>query len=310
MSYLSKGWFSSSIEPDARLFYARKGYYAFQDYALAAWDEHLQTMLQRSINVLCGSGNEHAALRDSALHVLRVFHDKFRGEFENVPRDSNVQKQAERQCEGYEQQPFYPQLVSILGFAIRHHRKVMRERNAVGLEELREALAQNHKVLQEAILEDEASSNEDPDTIEKLYGKRLYKCTRTMCVFFYEGFEDESALERHSARHDRPFICPFDSCTLHQFGFTSNNELKRHLRRYHESDHPDAFPQLRSPNERATHACPDCSMVFTRPRILKDHRNAVHLGRKPHACRVCDRQFVRKNDMLRHERTVCAGRRR
>ncbi|SMN22864.1 similar to Saccharomyces cerevisiae YPR186C PZF1 Transcription factor IIIA (TFIIIA) [Maudiozyma saulgeensis] len=44
----------------------------------------------------------------------------------------------------------------------------------------------------------------------------------------------------------------------------------------------------------------DCDKAFTRPSLLTEHQQSVHLGLKPFDCNQCDKSFARKNHLERH----------
>ncbi|KAG0661757.1 hypothetical protein C6P45_001262 [Maudiozyma exigua] len=51
-----------------------------------------------------------------------------------------------------------------------------------------------------------------------------------------------------------------------------------------------------------THFCDysDCDKAFSRPSLLTEHQQAVHLGLKPFECNQCDKTYSRKTHLERH----------
>ncbi|KAL9064863.1 MAG: hypothetical protein Q9161_008605 [Pseudevernia consocians] len=81
----------------------------------------------------------------------------------------------------------------------------------------------------------------DPDSdIAKLIisfnGRNRFKCPRSFCEWFYDGFLDERRRNEHLNQHDRPFRCTFEACLNNQLGYGTEKDLKSHLKKSHPTD--------------------------------------------------------------------------
>lgn len=211
-------------------------------------------------------------------------------------------------CKPFLGRPFYPDLVEVWTHILNHRKAGYKERYKVSLplldtalERARgkiESLAQKYETFR-----DEAKMNR----LVNLYGERYFKCQRITCDFFHEGFETKGELDSHSNRHDRPYHCPVDACSMQPFGFSTNKDKDKHVRNYHPelSDDPAHFKLGTANGKQATaeakYKCTICSKNFTRQAILKEHTDA-HYGERKHACETCGKRFTRANDRNRHRK--------
>ncbi|KAK6713562.1 hypothetical protein SNK04_004527 [Fusarium graminearum] len=69
-----------------------------------------------------------------------------------------------------------------------------------------------------------------------LHGPVRYKCPKIHCQKFFDGFSSNAELEKHAARHDRPFRCIYKYCASHTIGFASQKDLQKHNRTDHNED--------------------------------------------------------------------------
>ena len=81
----------------------------------------------------------------------------------------------------------------------------------------------------------------DPDSdiatlIISFNGRNSFKCPRSFCEWFYDGFLDERRRNEHLNQHDRPFRCTFEACLYSQLGYGTEKDLKSHLKKYHPTD--------------------------------------------------------------------------
>ena len=58
--------------------------------------------------------------------------------------------------------------------------------------------------------------------LEEIYGKKLFKCSRTGCESFFEGFTSSHDLEEHEAKHEQ-VCCSFEGCGQVQLFFVENS---------------------------------------------------------------------------------------
>ncbi|KAF6516361.1 hypothetical protein HZS61_003564 [Fusarium oxysporum f. sp. conglutinans] len=123
-----------------------------------------------------------------------------------------------------------------------HQRGDYATRNTVGIKQIENGLKDNRTQL-EILFPDQKVGDED--TIEDYYGSNLFKCDRTLCRFFYVGYNNERDRHDHGRRHERPFQCPV-SCNAAPLGFVSNKDRDRHINIYHPelSEGPAIFETL------------------------------------------------------------------
>jgi uncharacterized Zn-finger protein len=241
-------------------------------------------------------------------HFFRVYKNQL--DIQDQDNSMSFNNDALVECQSAQGLIFYNILVPIWAHMLQHQQREIQKRHQVSLEHLGEALDKSRT----AIRHWSESQPRQEDMVERYYGKNLFKCSRASCAFFYEGFESNDALERHTNRHMRPFTCPFEAnCSLAQFGFATNRDRDRHIRIYHSdaAGGEGSVSQLDSQHNRDTPGdrprakfpCPHCEIGYTRNANLIAHVNSAHLGRRPHECSVCGRAFARKNDVRRHEKT-------
>ncbi|KAH7136884.1 hypothetical protein B0J13DRAFT_677676 [Dactylonectria estremocensis] len=304
LSYLSHSCFQKGLQAQQRESWARKGYYALQDYAVSQWQSHLHAFIENSPTLFNDFGDS-MTYRSKTAGVLQAFCDMYcdglkeinEPQRETEAKDGN---QAKENCQLFEQQDFHTNLLLVWTHVVRHQNQGFKERNKISVKQLDDVLKETRDTLEKL-----SSEMEDGGTVAEFYGTNAFKCTRITCDYFYEGFDNELSVKNHSNRHDRPFPCTVPECSLVPFGFSSNKDLEKHLRTYHPdmSDQLSGFAQLdRRVVPNAKFQCTLCQRSYTRNGNLKGHMNSAHLGRRPYACSTCGKEFARKNDRTRHEK--------
>jgi hypothetical protein len=284
LQYMLFDCFDSNLSEDEVKEYTYRGYYAFQDYAILHWVDHLEA----SIPYLLENSMESS---DDVGSAINDFCDAF-GSAE-AGRDYISQELRDR-CQHLEMADYFENLLLLISYTRKIRAK---EETIVGLGELGDVISRNRSILEglrsSGTLEANAKSN-----LEQCYGQYWHKCPRHACYFFHEGFLDSTRRDNHVSRHEKPFFCTEASCPRIHLGFITEKELKKHM----NINHPDPaalFPKIKKP--AAKHACDICSKDFTRAHNLKAHKR-THANERPFGCSLCDRAFVRKQDRERHER--------
>ncbi|KPM46103.1 hypothetical protein AK830_g426 [Neonectria ditissima] len=246
LSYLSHTCFQENLQGDSRESFAKMGYYAFQDYAISLWQEHLKALVEE-LGDLFYDPQYGPRYRQKAFNTLQLFYNTYHKGLVALSAPQKLKagetaEQARTHCRPFEQQEFYEHLLAIWTHVVRHQHQSLKERNKVSIEQLGEALKKIRGVLETLALQ----QDDEPalaDSLKEFYGEKFFKCKRITCGYFYEGFSDEKAAKQHSNRHDRPYPCTVVNCSLVPFGFASNKDLDKHLRTYHpdESGQPSAF---------------------------------------------------------------------
>ncbi|KAH8594339.1 hypothetical protein B0O99DRAFT_574078 [Bisporella sp. PMI_857] len=259
------------------------GYYAFQDYAVVHWVDHLED----SIPYLLQSDTQ---IMEDINSAISDFHEAF-GAAE--ASEDDISQELRDKCKHLEKVPFHENLLLLLG----HTRKIRKQEESIaGLGEFGDIISRNRSILERLISLDPASKA----NLQTIYGEHWHKCPRHACFFFHEGFPNSARRDNHVSRHEKPFFCTETSCPRIHLGFSTEKELKRHM----NINHPDPsilFPKIKKPPKK--HVCETCSTEFTRAHNLKVHR-LTHTNERPWACSLCDKTFVRKHDRDRHERLL------
>ena len=211
------------------------------------------------------------------------------------------------ECSEFRGHDFYPDLIVIWKHIHVRQGCDSKQRNKVGIATLETALKENRKKLEELAL---SETSEAANVLEERYGSHVFKCDRLLCDWFYEGFSNADARDNHLRRHDRPFKCPVQDCSVVRFGFSTNKDREKHVKMYHPDEAAAAgFVQLpREYIEDARFSCPDCGKFFTR-KANRDAHVRSHYGERPFECPSCERAFTRVNDLRRHERNKHVRRR-
>ena len=325
--------------------YATNGWYAFQDYAISKWKHHLEHLVRMGLPLFMdpARGTEYTEKLGAALAGFLQFHQRSieKASQEKKPRGSrrplvqapvqtmplsppssqqlppssgspttppnSLPQQPHQQeldpaqfCQAFIDLPFYTDLVALWTHVCKHQTSDFKERNKVSLPQLATVLEKTRGLLAELSTDDIHG-----ETLCIFYGTHFYKCERVTCDYFHAGFSTQAALDGHSLRHDRPFQCPVQGCSIVLFGFSSNKDRDKHIRQYHPDDEaagPSMF--VADTEARKTLAIPKwgceiCGKKFTRQAILKSHIDS-HYGTRSHACETCGKLFTRANDRNRH----------
>jgi hypothetical protein len=307
MSYLTLKCFRKGLKDQEVQVAIQNAEYAFQDYAISKWNEHLQSILDsKNMSLFCDpiKGRRY---QYEISQALQRFKETYRTGLA-IPNDEQTQQLLDpeiprAECQAFQPYDFYQVLVDIWTHVHRHQKLPPKERNKVSIKELSDAMDKIRARL-EGLSEGSTPETDMGKMLSDRYGNKLFKCDRVRCVYFHEGFDDKGLRDKHLLRHDRPFPCPVDGCTLVPFGFSTNKDKEKHVKNYHseELELPPQFRKLglEAPKD-ARFQCDLCPKTFTRLANLEGHKNS-HLGRRPYACTTCGKAFARMNDRRRHEK--------
>lgn len=326
LNYLSSDWFSEKLQEDSRRKYAINGYYVLQDYATSKWMDHFASLVDLIKPKDCGG--RCYFLQSNCLDEFQTVLDKFVTRYNTTLMQieykiENEKKKGEKNklraledCKEFRQFQFSKDFIENLEKVwthVRIHEGASWEmRNKISIAELKKELDTNRHLLIQLYNEHKEicdPKNNSQDLMKSmkfvsLYGNKFYKCDRVVCNFFWEGFVTERHVSEHMNRHQRPFNCKADGCTIAKFGFQSNKDRTRHIRIYHPDDPeagPSPFPTSQKPKSEAKFQCQHCSKKFTRNINLKSHMLS-HFGERPYSCGTCGKSFARVNDQRRHEK--------
>jgi hypothetical protein len=281
----------------------KTGLFAFQDYAVLHWADHLQ-----SFWTTLGPEDLHY------LDFLGPISEDFLALYgpEDQP-ESEEHLNLEVKC---------AQVMDSTNFEtfqiLMNHARQLRTQNeditAIG--KLGSSISRIRLVM-EGLFQSDTAEAVLRQRLYSYYGSNWFKCPRHLCFYFHEGFSDLKRRDHHISRHDRPFCCSHVGCSRVQTGFSTEKELKLHLRK----NHPDPeslswkFPKpkkLADANAKRF-VCRVCPKKFTRAYSLRVHEQS-HTDERPFGCTVCGKTFLRKHDRKIHEKLhsgeknfVCKG---
>lgn len=291
LHYLTFECFMNDLPDEKLRAYLQKGYFAFQDYAVIHWVDHLESAIRTLRRDDCPNLDDlHCAVDDFwALYGV------------DASNFADVDKELEEKCRGLIDVEYQEKVLSLITEAWRA-RKAEEKMSALGM--LGQIIQKNRLPLEKwSILpSDEASTREK---LELYYGDKWYKCLRHHCFFFHEGFKTEERRIEHLERHERPYCCTEFGCPRIHVGYPSERELKKHI----DVNHPDPssfawkFPKVKK--EPIKHRCSTCGKEYTRSNSLRVHL-FTHRGERPYKCKICAKAFVRKHGCERHELNVHA----
>jgi uncharacterized C2H2 Zn-finger protein len=260
------------------------GYYAFQDYAVLHWVDHLEALVPfLNLEIL-----DHA---DDTCSAIIDFYEAHGAE--DAGRE-DISEELKERCQHIKDAKFFEELLLLLSYT----RKVRaKEEKVAALGELGGMIEKTRSILESLHLS--TIDGAAKEKLEQYYGLNWNKCPRHACYYFHEGFTDAFRRDNHVARHEKPFCCIEPSCPRIHLGFSTKKELDKHM----NINHPDPaafawkFPKPKKPPPK--HICDICSKDFTRAHNLKAHKR-THANERPFGCSFCGKAFVRKHDRERH----------
>jgi hypothetical protein len=187
---------SSCILPlakEALAKYVRTGYYAFLDYAVTHWIDHLEDYLRHLTNY---SSDAFQAL----CYEVGEFLSNHSREQPRCP----TSRQTQIILKPFASMIFYDQLVRGFEYWKSETTISSNRRSSTPVLDL------NH-IIQAIRIEIESLFSKQPD-LQNLYGKGLFKCDRPYCQLFVAGFTDSNRRDQHLKEHERTFFCKVPAC--------------------------------------------------------------------------------------------------
>ena len=259
LHYLSLEGFEERLNDVARSRFAEEGYFAFQDYAVVHWIDHLLALLNFSETVSSDQPGDDRETSDACI----IFGDRYGADLMSPTETEALFPDRDR----YATLDCFPTLCTIWRHAKASRAFVDDRRDEVSLLSLRRSFKDNRKMVED-LFRTFKDNGEKMVTLNNLYGTKWFKCSRLSCYYFHEGFDSESSRKDHYNRHERPFRCDEEDCLAAVIGFGSLKELEEHKRSMHPGiDKLSAtFARLKkgrnSKVEIAKYPCPRCSERF------------------------------------------------
>jgi hypothetical protein len=289
LRYLTFECFDYELPEEKVKKFLMDGYYAFQDYAVLHWVDHLESYIT-------SLDQSNPTTHDDFGSAIEDFFTAY-GAGDTERRQ--VEKQLEKRCAALTNAEYFESLLLMITHA-RKARKVDDHMTALG--ELGQAIAKNRLFLEDLIV----LPSMEPETrrqLEIYYGALWNKCPRHLCFYFHEGFSTTARRDQHVVRHERPFCCPEPGCPRILYGFSSDKELKKHININHPDPNTFAWKFPKARKESTKHRCNVCEKEYTRASSLRIHLR-THNNERPFNCKTCGKAFVRKHDCERHKRLL------
>ncbi|TVY78217.1 C2H2 finger domain transcription factor crzA [Lachnellula suecica] len=290
MKYLSFDCFDPDVSEENMTDHLTRGSYAFQDYSVMHWIDHLEELLR----YLEAEDMDNFSLLGPSVNA---FYDTYgAGEL----REDEIPIELRRKCGAIEETDYVEHLLLLI---INARKSRAADDQISGLGDIGEVIGRNRKLLETLGGSSNSTTTTSKGQLELYYGLNWNKCPRHKCPYFYEGFPNATRRDNHVNRHEKPFCCTELSCPRIHHGFSTEKELKKHM----ALQHPDPaafawrFPKIKQPAQK--HRCPECPKEFTRAHSLNIHLK-THGNKREYGCPYCSKSFVRKYDRDRHEENL------
>lgn len=287
LKYLTFECLDLEVTYDQRVTFLKEGSYAFLDYAILHWNHHLDAIS----HLLQPVDLSHSS--DLGIAINEFFDINEPG----IVKPDKAHLDLVARCSSIKEADSFEPFLLLLSYA-REVRQGEEQLEALGT--LGVTTAKVRAILQEL----GATQTVDPsmkETLRQFYGENWFKCSRHACYYFHEGFASERELLQHTNRHEKPFCCTELGCTRQYIGWSTKEELKKHMSKYHPD--PDAlswkFPHVKKPPTE--YQCDLCQKKYTRASSLNTHKLREHVKARQFVCKVCGKKFVRKYECDRHE---------
>lgn len=221
--------------------YVSKGWYAFHDYAVVHWVDHLE----HCINAIDDNSSQIFEQHEETVleEIIGVFirlrwpRSKF--------QESDHLDDARRNFNRFSSTDFFDHLLRAV--AETRSRRTTSLCETDGQKDEPYLITQLESV--RSNLEKEARcltlNRVKHARFQTYYGEGYFKCRQMGCQYFYKGFETSQARDQHFSKHGRPFNCPFVGCHLASIGCRTSKALTKHIAEFHPSGHEglNTFPR-------------------------------------------------------------------
>ena len=217
--------------------YISEGYYAFQDYAVVHWVDHLISSVE-----------EIDALDSESLLLLESLVGRFiKARSTDLPVQISRSEELISKFRQFSQQDYFDKLIQVVTQATSQKDSFVQK--DIGQTELSYLAAQIELVRSnfERMTISLSSTSAIHGKYEIYYGSNWYKCPRIDCTYFYRGFPGPADRDRHENKHNRPFHCSRVGCHIASIGCRTAKELNKHELEFHSTsqDLKGIFPAQR-----------------------------------------------------------------
>jgi len=235
-----------------------RGYYAFQDYAIVHWVDHLEDSIPylATLRSVAGSGIGIAVL------------DFYKAYGVSDTDDQDNPNELQERCKVIEDSSFRQNLYLLL----RSTREIRNKQESLAAAGELGVIIEKNRGLLEALQVSDGLKAEDRKALEQYYGLHWNKCPRHACYYFHEGFRDAPTRDNHTNRHEKPFCCTELACSRLHIGFGTEQDLKKHMSIYHPNAAVFAWKFSISKRPAPKHICDVCSLDCARAHSLKAHK--------------------------------------
>ncbi|KAH0537608.1 hypothetical protein FGG08_005600 [Glutinoglossum americanum] len=197
-----------------------QGHYAFTDYAIAYWSEHLERCVQ-------GGQLDNLTSFGTLAGILRVFLSTHHTDTGGRPSTSKAPQQM---FQRFSMEDFFRKLIDAVNYAsqMKVNSKEVHQTHSL---DLADQIARMRSIMEKM------AGRSDPKQkhrLHTLYGPNLFKCSRMPCKYFYEGFPSSQERDRHFEKHQRMYFCTYPGCHIALIGFQSGKDLEKHETEYHQ----------------------------------------------------------------------------
>ncbi len=188
---------------------------------MAHWIEHL-TASVRNFSIPCA----HQELIDSVDDfIAKYWNDKFKSK-------PCIPKQVKTAFRALEGRHFYDQLLQVYHFKSAD---APITESTVNHLELHKIVQRIRLVFETVVLQLPLRDSAEGMQLREYYGTNWFKCLRSACRRFYNGFLSAHERDVHEKRHSRPFRCDVAGSFAATIGCSTEQGLKKHKGKYHSS---------------------------------------------------------------------------
>jgi len=237
LCYLSNDCFDISRSSEAVENHILEGCYAFLDYAIVHWLDHLECCVVELDKPSTGSTELLGA-------EIREF---LRKHFSAEGPGDTISKVTQERFHVFEKYEFF----SCLGRAVEYWKNCMQSKaqksSKACVLDLNAVLSRIRSTIDD--LASRQLSTSLQQKVRTFSGNKIFKCAKYDCEYFHGGFETIQERDRHHSRHERTYYCTFPGCPKAIFGFEDSKALQQHVASNHHARHMDdsKFPVYQEP---------------------------------------------------------------